>query len=79
LQATRTTWPSMRCTNPAFEYRDSLRTNIADTFAKARERIAAEQAAQAKKPRRRTQHGPALMTIKRVRAGTTNHLTMPLF
>ena len=79
MQATRTTWPSMRCTNPAFEYRDSWRTNIAETFAKARERIAAEQAAQAKKPRRRTQHGPALMTIKRVRAGTTNHLTLPLF
>jgi len=69
----------MRCTNPAFEHRDALRTNIAETFARARERIAAEQAAQAKKPRRRTQHSPALMTIKRVRAGTTNHLNLQLF
>ena len=24
-------------------------------------------------------HGPALMTINRVRAGTTNHLNLPLF
>ncbi|MDN5502975.1 MAG: hypothetical protein L0H10_04035 [Comamonas sp.] len=79
MQATRTTWPSMRCTDPAFEYRDSWRTNIAETFAKARERIASEQAAQAKKPRRRTQHAPALMTINRVRAGTTNHLNLQLF
>ena len=79
MQATRTTWPSMRCTNPAFEYRDALCTNIADTFAKARERIAAEQAAQAKKPRRLRQHTPALMTINRVRAGTSNHLNLQLF
>ena len=50
-----------------------------ETFAKARERIAAKQAAQAKKQRRRTQHSPALMTIKRVRAGTTNHLNLQLF
>ena len=79
MQATRTTWPSVPITSAAFQYIHSGSTNIAETFAKARERIAAEQAAQAKKARRRTQHGPALMTINRVRAGTTNHLTMPLF
>ena len=79
MQAVRPTLPSVPITSAAFQYSHSTSTNIADTFAKARARIAAEQAAQAKKPRRRSQHGPALMTIKRVRAGTTNHLTMPLF
>ena len=79
MQAARHTLPSVPITSAAFQYIHSGSTNIAETFAKARERIAAEQAAQAKQQRRRTQHGPALMTIKRVRAGTTNHLTMPLF
>lgn len=79
MQAARHTLPSVPITSAAFQYIHSGSTNIAETFAKARERIAAEQAAQAKKVRRRTQHGPALMTINRVRAGTTNHLTMPLF
>lgn len=37
------------------------------------------QAAATSKPRRRSQHGPALITINRVRAGTTNHLNLPLF
>ena len=79
MQAARHTLPSVPITSAAFQYIHSTSTNIAETFAKARERIAAEQAAQAKKARRRTQHGPALMTIKRMRAGTTNHLTLPLF
>ena len=79
MQAARHTLPSVPITSAAFQYIYSTSTNIADTFAKARERIAAEQAAQAKKQRRRTQHGPALMTIKRVRAGTTNHLNLQLF
>ncbi|MBL5979694.1 hypothetical protein JAO85_20660 [Comamonas sp. NyZ500] len=79
MQAARHILPSVPITSAAFQYSNSASTNIAETFAKARERIAAEQAAQAKKQRRRTQHGPAVMTIKRVRAGTTNHLTLPLF
>ncbi|WP_182282945.1 hypothetical protein [Comamonas testosteroni] len=79
MQAARHTLPSVPITSAAFQYIHSTSTNIADTFAKAREHIAAEQAAQAKKPRRRTQHTPALMTINRVRAGTTNHLNLQLF
>ena len=79
MQEARPTLPSVPLTSAAFQYSHSTSTNIADTFAKARARIAAEQAAQTKKPRRRTQHAPALMTINRVRAGTTNHLTLPLF
>lgn len=78
MQAARHTLPSVPITSAAFQYIHSGSTNIAETFARARERIAAEQAAQAKKPRRR-QHAPALMTINRVRAGTTNHLNLPLF
>nr|WP_182312344.1 hypothetical protein [Comamonas testosteroni] len=79
MQAARQTLPSVPITSAAFQYIHSTSTNIADTFAKARERIAAEQAAQAKKARRRTQHAPAPMTINRVRAGTTNHLNLQLF
>ncbi|ACY34332.1 hypothetical protein [Comamonas thiooxydans] len=78
MQAARHTLPSVPITSAAFQYSNSASTNIAETFAKARERIAAEQAAQTKKPRRR-QHAPALMTINRVRAGTTNHLNLQLF
>ena len=78
MQAARPTLPSVPITSAAFQYSNSASTNIADTFAKARARIAAEQAA-AIKPRRRSQHGPALMTINRVRAGTTNHLNLQLF
>lgn len=79
MQAARPTLPSVPITSAAFQYSNSASTNIAETFARARARIAAEQTATTKKPRRRSQHGPALMTIKRVRAGTTNHLTLPLF
>lgn len=79
MQAARPTLPSVPITSAAFQYSNSASTNIADTFAKARARIAAEQAAATRKPRRRSQHGPALMTINRVRAGTANHLTLPLF
>lgn len=79
MQAARPTLPSVPITSAAFQYSNSASTNIADTFARARERIAAEQAAQVKKQRRRTQHGPALMTINRVRAGTANHLNLQLF
>ena len=35
MQAARITLPSVPCTSPAFEYRDHLRTNLAETFAKA--------------------------------------------
>lgn len=79
MYAARPTLPSVPITSAAFQYSNAVSTNIADTFAKARERIAAEQAAQAKKPRRLRQHAPALMTINRVRAGTTNHLNLQLF
>jgi hypothetical protein len=41
--------------------------------------MAAEQASATSKPRHRSRHGSALMTINRVRAGTTNHLNLPLF
>ena len=40
MQAARITLPSVPCTSPDFEYRDHLRTNLAETFAKARERLA---------------------------------------
>ena len=79
MQAARPTLPSVPITSAAFQYSNSASTNIADTFAKARARIAAEQAATARKPRLRSQHAPALMTINRVRAGTTNHLNLQLF
>jgi len=66
MQATLPTLPSVPITSAAaFQHSNPASTNIAETFAKARERIAAEQAAQAMKPRRRTQHAPALMTINR--------------
>lgn len=79
MQAARPTLPSVPITSAAFQYSNSASTNIADTFARARARIAAEQAVAASKPRRRGQHGPALMTINRVRAGTANHLNLQLF
>ena len=78
MQAARPTLPSVPITSAAFQYSHSTSTNIAETFAKARARIAAEQEAQNKKPRRR-QHSPALMTVRRVRAGTTHHLNLQLF
>ena len=79
MQAARPTLPSVPITSAAFQYSNSASTNIADTFAKARARIAAEQAATARKPRLRSQNAPALMTINRVRAGTANHLNLQLF
>ena len=79
MQAARPTLPSVPITSAAFQYSNSASTNIADTFAKARARIAAEQAVTASKPRRRSQHAPALMTVRRVRAGTTHHLNLQLF
>ena len=79
MQAARPTLPSVPITSAAFQYSHSTSTNIADTFAKARARIAAEQAVSAPKPRRRRQHQPEVMKIRRVRAGTVNHLTLPLF
>lgn len=78
MQAARITLPSVPCTSPAFEYRASYSTNLADTFAKARERIAAQAAQEASTPKPQRKR-PALMQIRRVRAGTTNHLTLPLF
>lgn len=78
MQAARITLPSVPCTSPAFQYRASHSTNLADTFAKARERIAAQAAVEAATPK--PQHKrPPLMTVRRVRAGTTTHLSMPLF
>ena len=80
MQAARHTLPSVPITSAAFQYSHSSSTNIADTFARARARIAAEQAATASKPRRRRQQQrPTLMQIHRVRAGTTNHLNLQLF
>ena len=79
MQAARPTLPGVPITSAAFQYSHSSSTNIADTFAKARARIAAEQAAQPKPRKPRRQHAPAVMTIQRVRAGTSNHLTLPLF
>ena len=78
MQAARITMPSVPCTSPEFEYRDSYSTNLADSFAKVRERMAAQAAVvdATPKPQRKR---PALMQIRRVRAGTTNHLTLPLF
>ena len=78
MQATRITLPSVPCTSPAFEYRDHLNTNLADTFAKARERLAAQAAIEAATPKPQLKR-PQVMQIRRVRAGTTNHLTLPLF
>ncbi|MEG0556958.1 MAG: hypothetical protein RR574_10910 [Comamonas sp.] len=80
MQAALPTLPSVPITSAAFQYSNSASTNIAETFARARARIAAEQAAEAKPPkRRRQQQRPTVMPIHRVRAGTTNHLTLPLF
>lgn len=79
MQAARHTLPSVPITSAAFQYSHSTSTNIADTFARARARIAAEQAAQPKPRKTHRQHAPAVMTIRRVRAGTTNHLNMQLF
>ena len=79
MQAARPTLPSVPITSAAFQYSNSASTNIADTFARARARMAAEQAAATNKPRRRSQHRPALMTINRVRADTANHLNLQLF
>ncbi|WP_417285328.1 hypothetical protein [Comamonas sp.] len=80
MQAARSTLPSVPITSAAFQYCKADFTNIAETFAKARARIAAEQAAEAKPPkRRRQQQRPTVMPIHRVRAGITNHLTLPLF
>ena len=63
---------------PGLEYRDHLNTNLADTFAKARERLAAQAAIEEATPKPQRKR-PALMQVRRVRAGTTNHLTLPLF
>ena len=79
MQAARQTLPSVPITSAAFQCSHSTSTNIADTFAKARARIATEQAAQPKARKPRRQHAPAVMTIRHVRTGTTNHLTLPLF
>ena len=71
--------PAQRAVHqPGLEYRASYSTNLADTFAKARERIAAQAAQEAATPKPQRKR-PALMQIRRVRAGTTNHLTLPLF
>ena len=79
MQAARPTLPSVPITSAAFQYSNSASTNIAATFAKARARMAAEQASATSKPRHRSRHGSALMTVNRVRAGTTNHLNLQLF
>ena len=78
MQAARPTLPSVPITSAAFQYSHSTSTNIADTFAKARERIAAQAAQEAATPKPQRKR-PALMQVRRVRAGTTNHLTLPLF
>ena len=78
MQAARITLPSVPCTSSAFQYRASHSTNLADTFAKARERLAVQAAMEAATPRARRKR-PQIMQIRRVRAGTTNHLTLPLF
>ena len=80
MQAARITLPSVPCTSSAFQYRASHSTNLADTFAKARERLAAaaQAAMETATPRARRKR-PQIMQIRRVRAGTTNHLTLPLF
>lgn len=78
MQAARITLPSVPCTSPEFQYRASHSTNLTDTFAKARERLAAQAAMEAATPKPQRKR-PALMQIRRVRAGTTNHLTLTLF
>ena len=67
MQAARPTLPSVPITSAAFQSSNSASTNIADTFTKARARIAAEQATAASKPRHPSWHGPPLMTINRAR------------
>ena len=78
MQAARITLPRVPCTDPAFQYRDSHSTNLADTFSKARERLAQQAAVEAATPKPKRSR-PTIMQIRRVRAGTTNHLTLPLF
>lgn len=74
----RITRPSTPLTDSAFTYRRSESTNIAETFARAREqqRALAEAQATAIKKRRRSTPSAA---NRRVRAGTPIALSLPLF
>ncbi|MFD2755695.1 hypothetical protein [Comamonas terrae] len=63
MHASRTVMPSIRCTDPAFQYRNAVSTNLADTFAQARDRIAAQQAQTKKPTRSRRQQPPALANL----------------
>ena len=78
MQAARITMPSVPCTSKAFQYSNAVSTDVAATFARAREQLAAQAALQAPAPRPPRQR-PALMPVHRVRAGTAGHLTLPLF
>lgn len=77
MHAARTTMPSVPITDAAFVYRNSASTNVVQTWETHRQRMREQQQAErrASKPRSR----PPLMPMRRVRAGTAAHLSMPLF
>lgn len=77
MQIARVTMPSVPITNAAFVYRNKDCTNVTLTWDRHRETLLAQQQKEREgiKPRKR----PAVMTVRRVRAGTTAHLTMSLF
>lgn len=69
MRVNHVTLPSIRITDQAFQYRKSQDTNLAETFARARERLEtpADPQAAAQTPAK---------PVRRVRAG---HPTLPLF
>ncbi|UNV89403.1 MULTISPECIES: hypothetical protein [unclassified Comamonas] len=77
MQTARVTMPSVPITSPEFVYRNSGRTDVAQTWERHRQAMAAQQQANStvRKPRKR----PPVMTIRHVRAGTTGHLNLSLF
>ena len=77
MQIARVTMPSVPITNAAFVYRNKDCTNVTLTWDRHRQNLQAQQA-QAREVVK-TRKRPAVMTVRRVRAGTTGHLSMPLF
>lgn len=71
MRISRVTLPSIRVTDETFRYRKSDDTNLAETFARVRERLRLEALAGPEMPAQ-----AVARPVRRVRAG---HLSLPLF
>lgn len=76
VQPPRRTLPSVRCTDPAFVYRNADDTNLSVTFQRARQAIGLEQR-QHQAHQSATQDQATASQRRRVRAGAA--ASLPLF